>query len=96
MRRSYVSVNGEWVPKEEYYANLPASGLQIIPDIKPYQSMVTGEMIMGRAQHREHLKIHNVIEVGNELDNPKPRTLRVPGGLKETIARAIEEKTRRR
>lgn len=37
------------------------------PDIQPYKSMVTGEMIGSRSQHRDHLKRHNVYEVGNEV-----------------------------
>ena len=40
-------------------------------DYQPYRSMITGQMIEGRAQHREHLKRHNCVEVGNE--QPKPR-----------------------
>ena len=38
----------------------------VMGDIQPYQSMQTGEMIMGRRQHREHLKQHRLIEIGNE------------------------------
>ena len=37
-----------------------------IPDIEPYRSMVTGEYITGRAKHRDHLRQHNCIELGNE------------------------------
>lgn len=47
-----------------------------MPDIKPYKSMVTGEMITSRSKHREHLKRHDLIEVGNEIKahmNQKPR-----------------------
>ena len=38
----------------------------VVPDVAPYQSMITGETISGRAQHREHLKQHGCEEVGNE------------------------------
>lgn len=38
----------------------------VMPDIEPYQSMATGEMITSRSQHREHLKIHRLNEIGNE------------------------------
>lgn len=47
-------------------------------DITPYKSMVTGEMITSRSEHREHLRKHDCIEVGNEI--PKVKS-------KETIAR---------
>ena len=41
-------------------------GLQIIRDIDPYKSMITGERIKSRAHHRQHLRDHGCIEVGNE------------------------------
>ena len=39
---------------------------RIILDRVEYKSMATGEMITSRSQHREHLKRHDLIEVGNE------------------------------
>lgn len=45
----------------------PPAGVMIVRDIDPYKSMITGEMIGGRRQHREHLRQHNRIEVGNEI-----------------------------
>lgn len=38
----------------------------IISDKVEYRSMMTGEMITSRSQHRDHLKRHGVIEVGEE------------------------------
>jgi len=38
----------------------------VVADIQPYKSMVTGEMITSRSQHRRHLVQHGVTEVGNE------------------------------
>lgn len=59
---------GKFVPRDKYYAREHASksGLQIVSDIKPYKSAVTGEVIGGRRQHRDHLRAHGVVEVGNE------------------------------
>lgn len=51
----------------------------VMRDIEPYRSMITGERIQGRRQHRDHLKAHGCIEVGNET--PKPR---VPHKAKNT------------
>lgn len=76
------------VPAEEYVSPHRSAGYFVMPDIQPYQSMVTGEMIQGRRQHREHLRQHGVIEVGNELDKAKPRTPEPPKGLKDHIIRA--------
>lgn len=46
----------------------------VMPDIQPYQSMVTGEMITSRSKHREHLRQHNMVEVGNDSSLNKPYT----------------------
>ena len=43
----------------------------VISDIQPYRSMVTGEMITSRGQHHRHLKQHGCTEVGNESMTPK-------------------------
>jgi hypothetical protein len=58
-------------------------------DIQPYRSMVTGEMIQSRSVHRDHLKAHGKIEVGNEKFEPAPPPQ--PTGIKEDIARAIDQ-----
>ena len=62
----------------------------IMKDIAPYKSMITGETITSRSRHREHLKAHGCIEVGNEVDHmvknrvkPEP-----PPGLREQLLRA--------
>lgn len=64
----------------------------VIGDIEPYQSMVTGEIINSRSRHREHLKDHGCIEVGNEKLTSKPIT--APPGLKETLVQVAAEKLR--
>jgi len=61
------------IPKDEYRPRSDA-GFFVMGDIQPYKSMVTGEMIMGRRQHREHLRQHGCIEVGNEKLTPKAPT----------------------
>lgn len=45
----------------------------VAADMPPYQSMITGEMITSRSQHRAHLKAHNCIEIGNETKYLKPK-----------------------
>lgn len=61
-------VTHKLIPVDEYTPAAP-SGPFVMADVKPYQSMVTGEMIGGRRQHREHLRQHGLIEMGN--DAPK-------------------------
>ena len=66
------------------------AGPYVMGDIQPYQSMATGEMIQGRRQHREHLKAHGLVEIGNETKYiSKRKTLESPAGLRETIAREV-------
>lgn len=48
------------------------SPTQIMADIQPYQSMANGEWITSRSRHRQHLKDHGCIEVGNEPIKQKP------------------------
>ena len=62
----------------------------IMNDIKEYKSMITGEQITSRSKHREHLKAHGCIEVGDQVNymvknirRPEP-----PPGLHEAMMRA--------
>lgn len=61
----------------------------VIADIQPYRSMATGEYVGGRRQHRDHLKRHGLIEVGNEKLENKPRP-QAPD-LKADIAKAAHQ-----
>ena len=46
---------------------------QIMLDIQSYTSMVDGSIITSRSKHREHLRQHNCIEIGNEkMQNTPP------------------------
>ena len=56
----------------------------VVADIQPYKSMITGEMITSRSQHRSHLKKHGMIEVGNEKPKAK-KELPDVGGLREEL-----------
>lgn len=60
----------------------------VIADIQPYRSMATGEMIEGRVKHKDHLRRHNLIEVGNDIQKPSEPKYDATG-LKETIARQV-------
>ena len=63
MRRRFVQINGELV---EYGPNVARVAPDVMPEISPYRSMVTGEIIDSRSKHREHLKRHGFEEVGND------------------------------
>ena len=64
MRKSYVQINGQLYDKDEFRVEPVAP--EVMPDIKPYRSMATGEIINSRSRHREHLKDHGYVEVGND------------------------------
>jgi len=54
----------ELVEAEEYISpRVP--GPYVRGDIKPYESVITGETITSRSKHREHLRRHNCQEVGD-------------------------------
>jgi hypothetical protein len=64
----------------------------VIGDIAPYKSMCDGTMVMGRMQHRDHLKRHSVIEVGDQTHHLKPYgQYKSPPGLKETLIREVHK-----
>ena len=64
MRKVYVQIDGELIEKSTYYADPIAP--MVMPDIQPYQSIADGSMITSRSHHREQLRQHNCIEIGNE------------------------------
>lgn len=66
MRQRFIQVNGELIPADGYIRPRPRTHM-VAGDIKPYRSMETGEIISSRSRHREHLKRHGLIEVGNEI-----------------------------
>jgi len=99
----------KWSPVSEWADGCPLCGYdnqarlgvshQVMPDIKPYKSMIDGREITSRSRHREHLRDHGCVEVGNDSSLNKPRPpLQSPPGLKEKIIRAVnqvEERERR-
>ena len=85
-------LDGELVEGSEYVA---PSGPAVMGDIAPYRSMIDGSIIESRSQHREHLKMHGCIEVGNDSSLARrPPPLQSPPGLKEQIARTVYSKLR--
>ena len=90
MRKSYVQINGVLYEKGTQPERTP-SGPMLMKDIQPYRSMADGSIITSRSKHREHLKAHNCIEVGNETKYLQPKPLTSPPGLKEAILKATDQ-----
>ncbi len=85
----WIYVDGVAYDADDY---VPQSGSapMVMPDIQPYKSMITGETINSRSRHREHLRDHDCIEVGNETDYMVKNRIKpaAPPGLKEEMIRA--------
>ena len=63
-----------------------------ISDIQPYKSMLTGEMITSRSQHRDHLRAHGCVEVGNETPQPKKTGWIEQKTQKESLRKEIAQR----
>lgn len=68
----------------------------VMPDIKPYKSQVTGEVVESRSRHRDILRQHNLVEIGNEVPTlmKKVGPIQSPPGLKETLIEVARDKLR--
>lgn len=77
------------------YLSNKITGPQIVRDIDPYKSMVTGEMITSRSKHRDHLRAHGVVEVGNDTSHMKRRQEAQKSNRKPLIASLLADKSDR-
>lgn len=110
MRESYVwdRERRELVPAGEYYARKYAGverSAMLIRDIQPYRSIVDGSVVSGRRQHKDHLRAHGCVEVGNEkvgsgASRPVPvadvaadvkRAMQMPAEERRAIVRKLEK-----
>ena len=91
MRHRYIwdESRGEVVSVGEFYAKSTVDhrGITVIPDIQPYISVIDRKPIQGRRQHRDHLKAHGCVEVGNEPFKPRKE---VHESARYDIRRAME------
>lgn len=68
----------------------------VLSDIDGYQSMADGSWISSRSQHRDHLKRHGCIEVGNERIKKREPTVpraAIRQEIKDTVTRMKQEGT---
>jgi len=90
VRRRYIQRDGVLIEVSLDYVPEPRAPMTM-PDIKPYKSMIDGREITSRSRHREHLRAHNCIEIGNETKHLQPKPITSPPGLKDAIIRATNE-----
>ena len=81
-----------WAEKQ---ANVRMTAPRVMSDIGGYISQVDGSWIDSRSKHRDHLKRHNMIELGNDVPmQQKQVSASENKARKETIARQVYEKLR--
>ena len=90
MRKSFVQIDGVLYEKGTEPQREPA-GPMVMKDITPYRSMADGSLITSRSRHREHLRAHNCIEIGNETKYLQPKPLTSPPGLKDALRQATDQ-----
>lgn len=72
--------------------NKRTDGPQVMRDMGEYTSVVDGSRIGSRSEHREHVRRHDLIEVGNEriggMEKPRDTGRRVGHDIKDALQRA--------
>lgn len=82
----HVFVNGP--PPRRPFGVAP----MVMSPFQEYKSVIDGTMITDRAQHRNHLKEHKCIELGNEWDAAsKMPDFVEPKGVEDDVAQAIRQ-----
>jgi len=95
-RKTWVYVNGKAYEKgTEPQLGGEKAKYQIMPDIEPFKSPITGEVIRGRSHLRQHMKDHGVTNIGDysqEYFEKKSieRSLEATGQTKQARAERIE------
>jgi hypothetical protein len=68
------------------------AGQIVVRDIDGYVSPLDGKWVGSRSAHRDHMKRHNVFEMGNEKPGLGPREVTIP---KDAIRSTIRETAER-
>lgn len=80
-----------WAEKQRMDRGQTGVHFEVMPDIQPYRSMADGTLIESRSKHREHLKRHHCIEVGNEMHHMKAYGDYTPKGIKGDLIREYQK-----
>lgn len=90
--------NGQLTYLDPEYSAPKRSALpmpMVIRDIGEYVSPLDGSTITSRSQHRDHMRAHDVVEVGNErigsMSAAAETGVKVDRELGEAIKRRVEE-----
>jgi len=70
----------------------PGKKTYMISDIEPYRNTIDGKPIGGRRQHREFLKQHGCVEVGNDFNSAKSsKEIRGDFNVRPELSRAVHQ-----
>lgn len=83
--KRYVQIHGQLYERGHEPV---ASGPMVMDDIAPYRSQVTGELITSRSRHREHLKTHHCVEIGDQIQYLQPRRPDFESASRKELIRA--------
>jgi hypothetical protein len=85
---------GELVSYDAEYWERKRSTLaapMIMRDIGEYRSPIDNTLITSRSKHREHMRVHDVIEVGNERMKAPPSDTVKTRDIGQALKRHVEE-----
>jgi hypothetical protein len=86
--------NGVWTYHAAYEPSKRSDTVaapMLIKDIGEYVSPLDGQHITSRSQHRDHMRAHEVVEVGNDRLPRAPDVQKVDRDLGMAIKRRYEE-----
>jgi hypothetical protein len=86
----YEVVDGVVTVDERYQSDDPR--YFVMPDIQPYRSQLTGEVVHSRSRHRALLREHKCVEVGNETKYLRPKPVTQAPGLKQRLIEVVNSK----
>jgi hypothetical protein len=92
MKRTYVLVDGEFVERKR---DERGRYHYVLPDIQPYKSMIDGQMVTSRSQHRRLLKAAGCVEIGNEDPSKHYRKPQVQDTRREVLKAQLANMTHR-
>jgi hypothetical protein len=76
-----------WIEKEKGIRKTPS---MVMSDIGGYVSQIDGSYIESRSKHRDHLKRHGMVELGNDVINTH-KTVEISRKSQEQRKRTIAE-----
>ncbi|HEX4571915.1 MAG TPA: hypothetical protein VH184_15890 [Dongiaceae bacterium] len=86
-----------WIQHDPTAPRQSPVGPYVIGDIEPYRNMLNGQRIQSRRHHRDFIKAHRLIEIGNEynrglaVDRAPESPAMTERGRRDAIERAFAQ-----